>query len=292
MQTKALFKKHPVLPWVLMAPQGLIILVFIYWPALQSLASSLLRQNAFGTQVRFVGLQNFVSILSDPSYIGALGTTLVFALGVVLLSQMGGLFFAHLLFYSLHFKRLSRSLVILPYALSAVTVGVLWRFLFAPYVGILTVGLAELGIVWNHSLKAGQALSLVIFASSWQRIAYCTLYYLAGYHALPQSILEASLLDCGSVRRFFSLTLPLLRPTSFFLLVVNTIFAFFETFGTIDILTQGGPGVSTSTLVYKIYNDGYVNQNMGSASAQSVLLIIMVTGLMMLQFRHMERGEL
>ncbi|MCK2042678.1 sn-glycerol-3-phosphate ABC transporter permease UgpA [Chromohalobacter sp. TMW 2.2308] len=284
------FQRHRLTPWVLMAPQLGIVLVFFFWPALQAIEQAFYVEDAFGLSREFAGLANFKAVLSDPTYYQALGTTLVFSLAVALGAMSIALLLAVMADRVIRGARVYRTLLVWPYAVAPAVAGVLWLFLFDPTLGLISSLLGNMGIDWDHKLNGAQALALVIMASVWKQMSYNFVFFLAALQALPKSLLEAAAIDrAGPWRRFWTITFPLLSPTSFFLLVMNSVYAFFETFGTIDTVTSGGPGGATTTLVYKVYQDGFVGQDMGSSAAQSVLLMALVGGLTWFQFRYVER---
>jgi sn-glycerol 3-phosphate transport system permease protein len=278
------------LPYLLVAPQLAITAVFFLWPAGEALWQSTQSQDAFGTATVFVGLANFRQLLADPLYLNSFGTTLWFSALVVVVGMVSSLFFAALADRVTRARNLYQTLLIWPYAVAPVIAAVLWGFLFNPSIGLATYALAKLGISWNHALNGGQAMFLIVLASVWKQFSYNFLFFFAGLQAIPRSLIEAAAIDgAGPVRRFLNIALPLLSPTSFFLLVINLVYAFFDTFPIIDAATGGGPGQSTRTLIYKIYDDGFKGLDIGSSGAQSVVLMIIVVVLTMVQFRLIER---
>jgi sn-glycerol 3-phosphate transport system permease protein len=281
---------HRLLPWLLIAPQLAISLVFFYWPALQAMWQSTLREDPFGLHSRFVGLYNFKRVLADPAYVNSIQVTVVFSLATAGLSMAIALMLAVQAEKVIRGKGLYRTLMIWPYAVAPAIAGMLWLFMFNPSFGTLALIPKALGITWDPLLDSGQAMGLVIAAASWKQISYNFLFFVAGLQAIPKSLLEAAAIDgAGSVKRFWTITFPLLAPTTFFLLVVNSVYALFDTFGIIHAVTGGGPGKATETLVYKVYNDGYNNLLLGSSSAQSVILMAIVISLTAFQFRYIER---
>jgi sn-glycerol 3-phosphate transport system permease protein len=281
---------HRWLPWMLVAPQLAISLVFFYWPAVQALRQSTLREDAFGLTSTFVGLDNFVRVLSDPSYLNSIQVTVVFSV----LTAFGSMSIALLLAVQaekvVRGKGFYRTLMIWPYAVAPAIAGMLWLFLFNPYFGTLAWPLRQMGINWDPLLKGDQAMALVVAAASWKQISYNFLFFVAGLQAIPRSLIEAAAIDgAGPTKRFWTIIFPLLAPTTFFLLVVNTVYALFDTFGIIHAVTGGGPGKSTETLVYKVYNDGFVNLILGGSAAQSVILMVIVITLTAFQFKYIER---
>ena len=281
---------HRILPYFLVAPQLAISLVFFYWPAGQALHQSVLREDPFGLKTQFVGLANFRRVLGDPAYLNALKVTAVFSLWTAALSMAIALVLAVQAEKIVRGKGLYRTLMIWPYAVAPAIAGMLWLFLFNPSFGTLAWPLRKLGIAWDPLLNGNQAMALVIGAASWKQISYNFLFFVAGLQAIPKSLVEAAAIDgARRTRRFWTIVFPLLAPTTFFLLVVNTVYALFDTFGIIHAVTSGGPGRATETLVYKVYNDGFVNLQLGSSAAQSVILMAIVIGLTAFQFRYVER---
>lgn len=278
------------LPWLLLAPQLLVIGVFFFWPAGQALLQSLQQQDAFGTQVTWVGLDNFRSLWNDPTYLDSLRTSVVFAVLVTTLGLSLALGLAVFADRIVKGARVYRTLLILPYAVAPVISGLLWSFMFSTSIGVVTWALARVGVKWNHLLDADQAMLLVVLAAVWKQISYNFLFFLAGLQAIPKSLIEAAAIDGAHAwRRFWTIQLPLLSPTTFFLFVINLVYAFFDTFAIIDATTQGGPGKATSTLVYRVYFDGFRGMDFGGSAAQSVVLMAIVIALTVLQFRYVER---
>ncbi|CAD6558914.1 sn-glycerol-3-phosphate transport system permease protein UgpA [Paraburkholderia hiiakae] len=279
-----------LLPYLLVGPQLAVTVIFFLWPAGVALLQSTQAQDAFGTSSVFVGFANFTRLLHDPLYLASVQTTLVFTA----LVTFGGLAISLLLAAMAHHvtrgKRFYQTFLIWPYAVAPVIAAVLWGFLFNPSIGLVTFALARFGVTWNHALNPGQAMTLVVVASVWQQISYNFLFFYAGLQSIPQSLFEAAAIDgAGPVRRFFGIAFPLLSPTSFFLLVVNVVYALFDTFPVIDAATGGGPGQATRTLVYKIFDEGFRGLDIGSSGAQSVVLMLIVTALTIFQFRFIER---
>lgn len=279
-----------LLPWLLLAPQLAITIVFFLWPAAQAVRQSFLREDAFGLRTSFVGLSNYRALLSSDEYLNSMQVTVVFAISVAALS-MG---FALLLAVSV--DRLKRSstfyttLLVWPYAVAPAVAGILWWFIFNPTIGILPFLLGAVGYDWNHSMQSGDAMVLVVIAASWKQVSYNFLFFLAGLQAIPASLREAAAIDgAGPLKRFWTITFPLLAPTTFFLLVVNVVYTMFDTFGVIDATTEGGPNQATNVLIYKVYQDGFLGLDLGSSAAQSVILMIIVIALTMVQFRYIER---
>jgi sn-glycerol 3-phosphate transport system permease protein len=278
------------LPYALVAPQLAVTLVFFVWPAGQALFQSLFVEDAFGTHIEFVGLDNFRALLGDRHYAASFATTFVFSLGVATLSLGGALLLAVLANRVTAGAAAYRTLVIWPYAVAPAVAGVLWLFLFDPSVGSAAYALKALGLAWNPLLDGADAMLLVIAAAAWKQISYNFVFFLAGLQAIPRSLIEAAALDgAGPVTRFWRIVFPLLSPTAFFLLVVNVIYAFFDTFGVIDAATQGGPAKATEILVFKVFHDGFKGQDFGGAAAQSVILMAIVIALTVAQFRFVEK---
>ena len=289
MEKRVLFRSH-WLPWVLIAPQMAIVLVFFFWPAGQALWQSLLQQDAFGTSTEFVGLENFKRLWADASYLASFKTTAVFSLLVAVSGLSISLLLAVMADRVVKGARLYKTLLVWPYAVAPVVAGVLWMFMFAPGMGIISHGLGLVGVEWNHLLNSGQAMTLIVLAAVWKQISYNFLFFLAGLQAIPKSLIEAAAIDgAGPWKRFWTVQFPLLSPTAFFLLVINIVYAFFDTFAIVDAATQGGPGKDTAILVYKVYYDGFKALDMGGSAAQSVVLMVIVVALTVVQFRFVER---
>ena len=289
MQKQAIFRSK-LLPYALVAPQLAIVLIFFYWPALQAVIQSFLLQDAFGLSTSFVWFDNYVELFRDPAYFETIVRTFFFSFAIAASSLSVALLLAVMADKPLRGGAVYRTLLIWPYAVAPPVVGVLWVFMLHPSLGVLTRYLRAAGIEWNPLLDGGQAATLVIIAAAWKQISYNFLFFLAGLAAIPKSVLEAAAIDgARPMRRFWTVTFPLLSPTIFFLLVVNIVYAFFDTFGIIDTMTRGGPGTSTVTLVYKVYSDGLLGGNLGSSAAQSVILMILVIVLTGIQFRFVER---
>lgn len=283
-------KKHLLLPLLFLLPQLAITVVFFFYPAGEALMGSFYMEDSFGLSKEFVGLDNFITLFSDPSYLETLRLTLVFSLATIVLTMGTALLFAVLADQVNWGGTLYKSMLIIPYAVAPPLAGVLWLFLFTPSGGVLTELLHHFGYTWNHKINGNQALFLLIVSASWKQISYNFLFFLAGLHAIPRSLIEAAAIDGASPwRRFRTIIFPLLSPTSFFLLVVNTIYTLFETFGIVHAVTQGGPSKATETLIYKVFNDGFIGLDFGGSSAQSVVLMLIVMVLTFLQFRYVER---
>ena len=290
MQTKRMTFNSRVLPYVLLAPQVIITLIFFVWPASQALWQSMLREDPFGLRSTFIWFRNFERLFADPHYLGSMKTTLVFAVGTTLLSMTLALLFAAMVNRLIRSRDAYTTFLVWPYAVAPAIAGVLWWFIFNPSVGLLPYILEGLGYDWNHRLQSGDAMILVIIAAAWKQISYNFLFFLAGLHSIPQSLIEAAAIDgAGRTKRFWTIIFPLLSPTTFFLLVVNIVYAMFDTFGVIHATTEGGPAQATNILVYKVFRDGFVGQNLGSSAAQSVILMAIVIALTVVQFRWIER---
>lgn len=281
---------HKTLPYLLLLPQLIITVVFFFLPAGQAMWQSMRLEDAFGLSSEFVGFSNFIDLFNQQDYVDSFQVTAVFSILVAVVGLSVSLLLAVMANRVLRGAGLYKTLLIWPYAVAPAVVGVLWLFLFSPAVGILAVALRNMGIGWNPRLDGGQAMGLVLIASVWKQISYNFLFFLAGLQSIPRSLIEAAAIDGASpVRRFWTIVFPLLSPTTFFLLVVNVIYAFFDTFAVIDTTTQGGPGTSTSILVYKVYRDGFRGLDLGSSAAQSVILMVIVVALTVIQFRYIDR---
>ncbi|MCM2345351.1 MAG: sn-glycerol-3-phosphate ABC transporter permease UgpA [Acidovorax soli] len=289
MEKRVLFRSA-WLPWVLIAPQLLIIGIFFFWPAAQAVIQSFQMEDAFGMSTEWVGLDNFRQLLDNPSYLDSFQRTAVFSVLVAGIGIVVSLALAIFADRIVRFALVYKTLLIVPYAVAPVIAGVLWVFLFSPSIGVVTYYLGALGHNWNHMMNDGQAMALIVIASVWKQISYNFLFFLAGLQSIPKALIEAASIDgAGPWRRFWNIQLPLLSPTTFFLLVINIVYAFFDTFGIIDAATQGGPGQSTSILVYKVYQDGFKALDLGGSAAQSVILMCIVVALTVVQFRYVEK---
>lgn len=279
-----------LLPYLLVAPQLAITAIFFLWPAGEALWYSLQSIDPFGISSTFVGLDNFRRLFSDDYYLDSFWTTLVFSALVTVCGMTFSLLLAALVDYVIRLKKLYQTLLLLPYAVAPVVAAVLWMFLFNPGLGLFSHLLNQLGYNWNYAQNSGQAMFLIVLASIWQQMSYNFLFFFAALQSIPKSLVEAAAIDgAGPVRRFFNLSLPLITPVSFFLLVVNLVYAFFDTFPVIDAATGGGPVQATTTLIYKIYREGFTGLDLSSSAAQSVVLMLLVIGLTILQFRFVER---
>jgi sn-glycerol 3-phosphate transport system permease protein len=289
MEKRVLFKSA-WLPWVLIAPQMAVILVFFFWPAGQALYQSVLLEDAFGSSSEFVGMDNFRRLFADPSYLESFKTTAVFSILVAVLGLSIALLLAVMANRVVRGAGVYKTLLVWPYAVAPVVAGVLWLMLFASPYGVLGYGLRDLGYPWDHVLNGTDAMALIVMAAVWKQISYNVLFFLAGLQSIPQSLIEAATIDGASPwKRFWSIVFPLLSPTTFFLLVINIVYAFFETFAIVDAATQGGPGKDTSILVYKVYYDGFKALDINGSAAQSVVLMVIVITLTVIQFRFVEK---
>jgi sn-glycerol 3-phosphate transport system permease protein len=278
------------LPWVLLAPQVTIIAVFFFWPAGQALVQSLQQQDAFGTSVEWVGAENFARLFADPSYFESFRTTAVFSVLVAGSGLSLSLLLAVMADRVIRGSTAYKTLLVWPYAVAPAIAGVLWLFMFAPSIGVVAWYLRRAGYDWNHLLNGNQAMALIVMAAVWKQISYNFLFFLAGLQSIPRSLIEAAAIDgAGPWRRFWTIVFPLLSPTSFFLLVVNVVYVFLDTFAIVDASTHGGPGKETEILVYKLYYDGFKGMDFGSSAAQSVVLMAIVIGFTVIQFRYVER---
>jgi len=288
--TRRVVFPNKVLPYLLLAPQMVVVLVFFYWPAGQAIVQSVVRQDPFGTRTAFVWLENFRMVLGDPSYLGALRTTVLSSAAIIFLAMAAGLLLAVTADKPLRGAGVYKTLLLWPYAVAPAVAAALWLFIFHPSIGILGRALNQMGLHWDYHLNGAQALFLIILAASWKQVSYNFIFFLAGLQSIPKSLVEAAAVDgAGGRQRFWKVVFPLLSPTTFFLLVVNLIYSFIDTFGVIHSLTRGGPGKATETLVYKVYVDGVINLDLGGSSAQSVILLLVVITVTALQFRFVER---
>jgi sn-glycerol 3-phosphate transport system permease protein len=289
MEKRAIFPNR-LLPYLLLLPQVAITTIFFYWPASQAVWQSFLQQDAFGLKTSFVGFENYVELLKNAEYYKALATTLIFSAAVAFLSLSIALFLAVQADKHIKGRGVYRTLLIWPYAVAPAVAGVLWLFMFQPSLGLVSRWLQANGMAWNPLLNGDHALILVILAATWKQISYNFLFFLAGLQAIPKAVIEASAIDgAKSMRRFWTILFPLLSPTTFFLLVVNVVYVFFDTFGIIDVMTGGGPSKATETLVYKVYSDGKLGADLGGSAAQSVILLVIVVALTAIQFKFVER---
>jgi sn-glycerol 3-phosphate transport system permease protein len=278
------------LPWLLLAPQGVIIAVFFFWPAGQAMLQSLQQSDAFGTSVQWVGLENFRNLWQDETYLASFKTTAIFSLLVAGLGIVLSLLLAVFADRVVRGALIYRTLLIWPYAVAPAVAGVVWLFLFSPSIGILSHALHRVGLDWDPLLNSSHAMALIVMAAVWKQLSYNLLFFLAGLQSIPKSLIEAAAIDgAGAWRRFWSIQLPLLSPTTFFLLVINVVYAFFDTFAIVDASTKGGPGKDTAILVYKVYFDGFKALDLGGSAAQSIVLMAIVVALTVVQFRFVEK---
>jgi len=289
MEKRVLFKSG-WLPWALLLPQLAVVGVFFFWPAGQALVQSLQQQDAFGNSITWVGLDNFRTLWADVTYLASFKTTLIFSSLVTVLGLSMALILAIFADRIVAGATFYKTILILPYAVAPVVTGLLWMLMFSTSVGVVTYGLRRLGIHWNHLLDSNDAMALVVLAAVWKQISYNFLFFLAGLQSIPKALIEAAAIDGARPwRRFWTIQLPLLSPTLFFLFVINMVYAFFDTFAIIDATTQGGPGKDTSTLVYRVYFDGFKAMDFGGSAAQSVVLMTLVIAMTVLQFRFVEK---
>ena len=278
------------LPWVLIAPQVIVIAVFFFWPAAQALLQSVQQSDAFGTSVDYVGLENFRNLWNDASYLASFQTTAVFSILVAGLGLGLSLLLAVFADRVVRGSGIYRTFLIWPYAVAPAVAGVLWLFMFSPSIGVLSYGIRQMGLGWDPLLNSDHAMALIVMAALWKQISYNFLFFLAGLQSIPKSLIEAAAMDGARPwRRFWTIQFPLLSPTTFFLLVINIVYAFFDTFAIVDAATKGGPGKDTAILVYKVYFDGFKAMDLGGSAAQSVVLMVIVVALTVVQFRFVEK---
>lgn len=289
MEKRARFKSA-WLPFALVAPQIAVTVIFFFWPAAQALYQSVLIQDAFGVSSQFVWFENFQDLFRDESYLESFKTTAIFSILVAVLGLSISLILAVFADRIIKGGSIYKTFLIWPYAVSPVVVGVLWMFMMSPTLGVIAHALRHFGVEWNHLLNGQHALFLIVIAAVWKQISYNFLFFLAGLQSIPKSLIEAAAIDgAGPVRRFFTIVFPLLSPTTFFLLVINVVYAFFDTFAIIEATTQGGPGKDTEILVYRVFHDGFKGGDLGSAAAQSVILMTIVIVLTVVQFKYVEK---
>ncbi len=287
---KRIVFNHRVLPYLLLAPQILITLVFFIWPASQALYQSLLIEDAFGLSTQFVWFENFSELVGDEFYLNSFNVTVIFSAATAFLAMSTSLLLAVMADRIIKGATGYKTLLIWPYAVAPAVAGVLWWFMFNPSIGVAAYILRVFGYDWNHTLDGGDAMILIIIAAAWKQISYNFLFFLAGLQAIPKSLIEAAAIDGASpLKRFWTIVFPLLSPTTFFLLVVNVVYAFFDTFGIVHATTSGGPAKATEIMVYKVFNDGFVALDLGGSAAQSVVLMLIVITLTVVQFRYIER---
>ena len=285
-----IYYHNKLLAYLLIAPQIIITLIFFIWPAAQALYQSFLVEDAFGLGSEFVWFENFIFLFEDEYYLDSFGRTALFSFLVAFVSMSFSLILAGFAERVIRGELIYKSLLIWPYAVAPVLAGALWIMLFDPSLGLITYYLKYFDVEWNYKLNGAQAMILVVLASAWKQVAYNFLFFLAGIHAIPKSMIEAAALDgSGPIKRFWTIIFPLISPVTFFLLVINTVYAFFDTFGIIHVMTQGGPANSTEILVYKVYNDGFIGLDLGGSAAQSVILMFIVISLTFFQFRFIEK---
>ena len=279
------------LPWVLLAPQGIIIGVFFFWPAAQAVLQSMQLQDSFGLSTEWAGLDNFKALFDDSAYLESFKTTAIFSILVAVLGIALSLLLAVFADRVLRGALAYRTMLIVPYAVAPAVAGVLWVFMFSPAIGVVAYGLAKFfGFEWNHLLNSTHAMALIVAAAVWKQLSYNFLFFVAGLQSIPKSLIEAAaIVGARPWRRFWTIQFPLLSPTTFFLLVINMVYAFFDTFAIIDATTSGGPGRDTVIMVYKVYQDGVKGGDIGSSAAQSVVLMLIVVALTVLQFRYVEK---
>ncbi len=279
------------LPYMLVLPQVLITLVFFIWPASQAVFQSFLQEDPFGLKTEFVFLENYYTLFQDPDYRASFFRTMVFSFFTTLISMGSALILAARVDRVIKCRTVYRTFLIWPYAVAPVVAGALWMFMFDPTLGIVAYFLQFAGIDWNHRMDGNHAMILIILAASWKQISYNFLFFIAGMQAIPRSLIEAAAMDgAGPFRRFWTIVFPLLSPTTFFLLVVNMVYAFFDTFGIVHVVTKGGPAQATQILVYKVFNDGFIGLDLGGSAAQSVILMAIVIGFTVIQFKYIERS--
>lgn len=291
MQTKRTIFGNKGLPYLLLTPQLIITGIFFLWPAAQAVRQSFLREDAFGISSTFVGMSNYTRLFDNAEYLDAMKVTVIFSISTVLLALGVSLVLALAVDRMIRSGRAYTTLLVWPYAVAPAVAGILWWFIFNPTIGIMPYILENVfGYDWNHSLTPEDAMILVVIAAAWKQISYNFLFFVAGLQSIPRSLREAAAIDgAGPLKRFWTITLPLLSPTTFFLLVVNIVYTLFETFAVIDATTEGGPAQATTILVYKVFRDGFVGLNFGSSAAQSVILMGLVIVLTVIQFRFVER---
>ena len=289
MEKRAVFQSR-WLPYALVLPQLLITFIFFFLPAGQAVMQSVMMEDPFGLSTEFVGLANFRELFADPNYIASFKITILYAVLVAFSGLAISLLLAVCADRVLRGGGVYKTFLIVPYAIAPAVAGVLWMFIFNPTLGTLSHALRAFGLDWNYMVHSGHALTLIVIAAVWKQVSYNFIFFLAGLQAVPKSLLEAAAMDgAGPFRRFWSVVFPLLSPTTFFLLVMNVVYAFFETFAIVDATTMGGPGQDTNILVYKVFVDRFRNMNFGGSAAQSVILMVMVIALTVFQFRFIER---
>ena len=287
---KRVFFEHRLTPYLLVAAQLAITLIFFIWPAAEAFYQSTISQDAFGLSTTFVGLANFERLFSDSLYLHSIEITLVFSALVAASSLSIALLLAAMADRVIRGSAIYKTLLIWPYALAPAISGVLWLLLFNPTIGVVSYALRQVGYSWNNFLSGTDAMILIVAAAAWKQVSYNFLFFLAGLQFIPRSLIEAAAIDGASpFKRFWTIVFPLLSPTTFFLVVVNLVYAFFDTFGLVHTTTAGGPAHATEILVYKVYRDGFVGLDVGGSAAQSVVLMAIVVLLTAIQFRYVER---
>jgi sn-glycerol 3-phosphate transport system permease protein len=279
------------LPYLLVLPQVAVTIVFFFWPAAKSLYLSVFKSPPFGGRDIYVGTANFAALLVSPDYYQSVANSFVFAFGVTALSVVGGLVVATLANQKIRGLALYRTMLLWPYGIAPAVAGIIFLFIFHPAYGVVPYVLSFVTTYeFNWLLKGWIAMTLVIVATAWTHLGYNIAFFLAGLQGIPNSVMEAADVDgAGPVRRFVAIVVPLLSPVTFYLVVVNMVFAFFGSFGVIHAVTQGGPGGATEIMVFKLWKDGFIGLDLGSSAAQSVLLMALVIGMTMLQFRFAEK---
>jgi len=287
---RSIFKSR-LLPYLLIGPQILVTAAFFYWPAAQGVVQSMMRSDPFGLRNQFIWFDNFTALFSDPLYLKSIIITLIFSAATAFTSIALGLFIATMANRAFQAKTAIRTLLIWPYAVAPAISGILWLFLLHPSYGVIALALKRwLHVNWNPVLNGTDALIMVVMASAWKEISYNFVFFLAGMQSIPHSLIEAAAMDGASpFRRFWAISMPLLSPTLFFVTVMNIIYSFFDTFGVIHTVTQGGPGGATNILVYKVYQDGFIGLNLGSSAAQSIVLMTLIIVITVLQFKYVEK---
>ncbi len=289
MEKRVLFRSR-WLPWVLIAPQMAVVLVFFFWPASQAIVQSLQSEDAFGMSTQWVGFENFRRLFDDSAYLESFKITAWFSVLVAGLGLSVSLVLAIFADRILRGGIVYKTFLVIPYAVAPAVAGVLWVFMFSPTVGIVAYAMRYFDVEWNYLMNSNQAMALIVMAAVWKQISYNFLFFLAGLQSIPKALLEAAAIDgAGPLKRFFDIQFPLLTPTTFFLLVINIVYAFFDTFAIVDAMTQGGPGRDTTILVYKVYHDGFQALDLGGSAAQSVILMAIVVALTVIQFRFIEK---
>lgn len=285
-----IYSKSKVIPLLFIIPQMIVTLLFFIWPSIMAVWQSVQSGDPFGMSSRWAYLDNFIDVFLSKTYLYSFGITLLYGFCVSIFTLAAGLFLALLVCNIKKFAHVYKVLIIWPYAVAPVIAAVLFRFLLNPAIGVLSDGLQVLGYNWNYHLSQWDAFFLVVISAVWQQVSYNFLFFLVGLKSIPRSLLEAASIDGASkFKRFIHITLPLLSPTTFFLFIMNLLYAFFDTFGIIHIITQGGPAYSTNILIYKVFNDGFVGLDIGVSAAQSVILMLIVTGCVLLQFKYIEK---